>query len=316
MNENIIGELRNSARKLVRELGILTLNMSKNRAPQHWHTLIEVANEPNITISKLSQLLLLTSSSMSKIVKSLINEKLIIASDGVDKREKQLQITDKGLNEIKHIDDYSLIKIKGALEYLNKTDIVQIVYAMNKYSYALEMSRLSRDKVKIHTLSTSRTLRKQIIRMIENIQKIEYSLPVGDEINNCILKAEQEFYFNHSCNFWYAADDAGEIIGSIGLKKIGSNKSEIKKFFVHEKYRGKGISQKLLITLVKASIKHQIKYLYLGTVDTLHAAHRFYEKNGFEQISVDELPKQFEKCPIDKIFYRVVVDTLLKNLEI
>jgi DNA-binding MarR family transcriptional regulator len=97
MKENIIDRLRHLARKLIRELGVLKLNMSKNRAPQHWHTLIEISNEPNITISKLGNLLLLSSSSISRIVKALMKEGLVASEDGLDKREKYLQIISQWL---------------------------------------------------------------------------------------------------------------------------------------------------------------------------------------------------------------------------
>lgn len=314
IKENIISELRHAARKLIRELGVLKLNIPRNRAPQHWHTLIEIANEPNITISKLGHVLLLSSSSTSRIVKSLMKDGLVLSKDGLDKREKYLQITAKGLHEIKHIDEFSHLKIKGALEFLSEEDQNQIIDAMKKYSNALEKSRTSQEEIKIHTLSTSRTLRKQIIHMIETIQKHEFSLPITNEINACILKAENNFYFNKSYNFWYAINKDGAIIGSIGLKKINNDSAEIKKLFVNKKYRGKGVSRKLLNSLVKAASKHQFKYLYLGTVDILHAAQRFYEKHRFLRIAEEDLPLEFSKCSLDKIFYKVKIKDLKDSL--
>jgi len=316
MGKNVINELRYSARKLVRELGMLKLNMSRvNRAPQHWHTLIEISNEPNITTSKIGHLLLLSPSSMSRIVNALLKEKLISYSVGSDKRERYLQITTKGILELKNIDEFSTVKIKGALGFLNESDQHQIIDALQKYANALEKSRLTREKIKIHTLSTSRIIRKQIINMIETIQKHEFNLPITDEINSGILKAEEEYYFNRSYNFWYAVDQVGAIIGSIGLKKIDKNNAEIKKLFVSDKYRGKGISGKLLQALFKSTLKHHFRFLYLGTVDKLHAAQKFYSKNGFTRIDESELPSQFSKCPIDTIFFKIKTSDLQDKIE-
>lgn len=316
MKKNVISELRHSARKLIRELGMLKLNMSRsNRAPQHWHTLIEISNEPNITMSKLGQLLLLSSSSMSRIVNALLKEKLISYNPGSDKREKHLQISQKGLLELKYIDEFSTIKIKGALEFLDVNDQNHIIEALQKYANALEKSRVSREQIKIHTLSTSRIMRKQIIHMIENIQKNEFNLPITNEINSCILRAEEEFYFNRSYNFWYAVDQVGTIIGSIGLKKIDKDNAEIKKFFVTDKYRGKGVAGKLVQMLLKSAEKHRFKNLYLGTVDILHAAHRFYEKYGFSRINEADLPSNFDKCPIDTVFFKTKIKDLQTKIE-
>jgi DNA-binding MarR family transcriptional regulator/N-acetylglutamate synthase-like GNAT family acetyltransferase len=305
-NENVVNDLRHSARKLVRELGMLKLNMSRiNRTPQHWHTLIEISNQPNITIAKLGHILLLSSSNMSRIVSALMKEKLVVSRNGSDKREKYLQITNKGQLEINNIDEYSIIKIKNAQEFLTHDDQIQIIKAMQKYADALEKSRLIQEKIKIHTLSTSRPLRKQIINMIETIQIQEFSLPITDDINICVLKAEDEFYFNNSYNFWYAVDETGTIIGSIGLKKINAHHGEIKKFFVSKQYRGKCVARKLLYTLLKSAAKHRLTSLFLGTVDVLHAAHRFYQKYGFVRINPSDLPSGFYKCKLDSVFFTV-----------
>jgi DNA-binding MarR family transcriptional regulator len=248
-----INQLRQSSRKLVRELGMLQLNQAKHgKTPQHWHVLMEIAKEPRITISKLGHLLLLSISATSRVVESLIKHGMVESKDGIDKREKQLTITDKGQLEIHSIDDFSNAKIIGAFEFLTIEEQEEIMRAIQKYAEALEKSRLLREQVKIRTMSTSRTLRKQIISMIENIQVNEFSVPILSGMNNGIFKAEGEYYYNNAYNFWYATDDEGAIIGSVGLKRLNESSGEIKKFFVAQKYRGKGVAQKLMVMLLKA----------------------------------------------------------------
>ena len=311
MNTQTISALRHSSRKLVRELGILELNKPHlNRTPQHWHSLIEIHNQPGITIAKLGNLLLLTYSTISRIVSSLMNEQLVTSKNGIDKRENYLYLTEKGIHEIKNINEYSDTKIKGAFEFLSEDEQNQILEAIQIYELALEKSRLLREQIKINTLSTSRTIRKQIISLIEDIQKDEFSLPITDEINACILKAETDFYYNKSYNFWYAINNTGEIIGCIGLKKIDEDNAEIKKFFVHKQFRGKGVAKKLMHTLIKSALKHHFKSLFLGTVETLLAAQKFYNKYGFSRINEHCLPKEFSKCPIDTVFFMADCETL------
>ncbi len=311
MKENRISTLRHVSRKLIRELGMLQLNKAHlKKTPQHWHALIEIAKEPNITVSKLGQVLLLSTSAMSRIVSALIENELVAYREGADKREKYLHITKKGELEISNIDEFSNTKIKGAFEFLTEEDQDQIIKAIEKYANALEKSRCLRDTVKIHRLSTPRTIRKQIITMIETIQKGEFSLPITDDINACILRAEEDFYYNNSYNFWYATDEGGTIIGSVGLKKIDDQNGEIKKLFVHQSYRGKNVAPKLMNALVRAALKHRFETLYLGTVDKLHAAQRFYEKYGFVRIAKQDLPSGFEVCPLDTVFFKVTVEDL------
>ena len=312
MQKDPISQLRHVSRKLVRELGILHFYEAQ-KTPPHWHALIEISKEPGITISKLGHILLLSTSAMSRIVNGLIKLDFVSFREGVDRREKYVSLTDKGHLELEVIDAFSNSKIKRAFEFLTKDDQNQIIHSIQKYGEALEKSRSLCEQVRIFTLSTSRNIRKQIINMIEIIQKDEFLLPITNEINNCILKAEEEFYYHNSYNFWYATDNKGMIIGSIGLNKLGANRAEIKKFFVDQRYRGKGVAQKLLKTLLKSAFKHQFDELYLGTVDILQAAVRFYEKQGFSQISEHQLPQGFNKCPLDTVFFKGNTESLCFN---
>lgn len=302
--KNQIESLRFCSRKLLRELGILGIEDQTDFSPGHWHALIEIDQEPGITISKLRTLLIMSLSRISRITKALLNEGLVESNPGADKREKYLHITPLGKKALKRIDEYSRKKIEGAFEYMNEQEIRALIESIEKYAGALEKSRLFAEQVKIATLSTSRTIRKQIISMIENIQRNEFSIQVSESANLCILKAEENYYFNKTYNFWYAVDESGKIIGSIGLRQIDEETGQVKKFFVAKEYRGKGIAQKLMESMRKAALKHGFHTLYLGTVDVLKAAHKFYDKAGFERIAKTELPNGFELIPVDTVFFK------------
>jgi DNA-binding MarR family transcriptional regulator/N-acetylglutamate synthase-like GNAT family acetyltransferase len=305
MTLDSVEKLRYLSRKLLRELGILGIEDQTHLSPAHWHSLIEIDKEPGITISRLGNLLLISSSRISRLIKNLLQEELIEARQGVDKREKYLYITPSGRKAIENIDAFSRKKIVGAFTYLEKEEIDTLIDSVEKYTFALEKSRLLIDQVKIATLPTSRAIRKQIMSMIENIQKNEFSIPVSAEANDSVLKAEQHFYYNNAYNFWYAVDEKGTIIGSIGISKIDQETGQLKKFFVTKEYRGKGIALKLMDTAIRAARKHGLKHLYLGTVDVLKAAHQFYAKYGFKRIRKNELPENFELIPVDTHFFKL-----------
>lgn len=310
-----IEKLRYYSRKLVRELGMLQLDHNDSTiTPGHWHALIEIDKDEGVTISKLGVLLLISISKVSRLTTALFKKGLIEFKEGLDKREKYLYLTAVGKKTVKSIDDFSKDKIKGAFKFLKESDMAEIINAIDKYSTALEQNRLFGSNVKILTLSTSRTIRKQIINMIADIQHNEFSIPINQVTNICVLKAEDYFYYNRSCNFWYAVADNGQIIGSIGLNRVNSSCGEIKKFFVIKKYRGTGIAQKLISILISAALKHNFKHLYLGSVDALKAAHHFYAKYGFKKISRSDLPSEFEICDLDAVFYRGKVEEIMINL--
>lgn len=310
-----ISKVRQASRSLIRELGMLQLNQDRTgKTPQHWHALIEIDQQPRITISELSELLLLSFSSTSRIVDFLIKNGFVTTETGIDKREKRLSITKEGKGEIAKIDEFSNPRIIGALNYLTEEDQAQILHSLQKYSEALKQNRLDSDQIRILTLPSSRQIRKQVLDMIENIQKNEFSIPITEETNASILKAEETYHFNNTCHFWYAINKDGMIIGSIGLKKIDDKKLELKKFFTHQNYRGKGVAKKLLKKALQMALKNNYTQLYLGTVDLLKSAHRFYQKMGFEEIPKEELPPNFEVCSLDSIFYKGKIEGIRKNV--
>lgn len=305
IEKSFISALREESRKLVRELGMLYLNQPHDgRSSSHWHALIEIGKTPGITVKTLSNLLLLSPSATSRIVESLEAKKFITFQEAQDKREKCLRITSQGKEEIKKIDAFSNPRIIGALDYMTLEAQKALLESFKAYGEALERSRLERESIKIHTLSTSRPLRNQVIHMIEKIQIDEFSIAITPEINASILKAEEEFSYGDRCHFWYATNKEGHIVGSVGLKMVSSKIGEVKKFFVRKDFRGKGIAHKLMKKLIEDAQKCGFETLYLGTVAILEAAQSYYEKIGFVRISKTDLPSNFVVCPVDTVFFK------------
>ena len=144
----------------------------------------------------------------------------------------------------------------------------------------------------------------EIIDLILSIQQKEFNIPVTLEAQPD-LKQIPEIYQAGKGNFWVALND-DQPVGTVGLIDIGENIGVIRKMFVHAAFRGKanGVSHQLLQTLLQWAAKNEIKSLFLGTVERLHASHRFYEKNGFTRIPLHDLPKQFPLMNVDTLFYK------------
>jgi N-acetylglutamate synthase-like GNAT family acetyltransferase len=89
------------------------------------------------------------------------------------------------------------------------------------------------------------------------------------------------------------------------LVDIGSQQVGLRKMFVKKGMRGKPlyIGQKLIDTAYNWCHDKGIKNIFLGTVPHYYAAHRFYEKNGFNRIEKQQLPKAFHLMDADKWFY-------------
>ena len=145
----------------------------------------------------------------------------------------------------------------------------------------------------------------QIVNLILPIQQIEFNVPITLDGQPDLLDIERK-YHKSGGNFWGAFTN-GELTGTIGLIDTGHNTGAIRKMFVKKEFRGKeyGIAQQLLDTLLAYCNDHQIAKLYLGTVQQLKAAHRFYERNGFERINKAEMPTFFPFMQPDDTYYHI-----------
>jgi N-acetylglutamate synthase-like GNAT family acetyltransferase len=57
--------------------------------------------------------------------------------------------------------------------------------------------------------------------------------------------------------------------------------------------------------LLEESRKRGFREIFLGTTEKFRAAQRFYEKNGFELVTPEQLPAAFPRMIQDTKYYRL-----------
>jgi GNAT superfamily N-acetyltransferase len=142
-----------------------------------------------------------------------------------------------------------------------------------------------------------------VVAVILPIQQSEFGIPITLEAQPDLLDIPR-FYQRDQGGFWVAEVD-GVVVGTIGLLDIGNRQGALRKMFVTRSHRGgeHGVAAKLLETLVDWCRLRGFDEIFLGTTAAFHAAHRFYEKNGFEELTSDELPSSFPIMKVDTRFY-------------
>jgi len=143
--------------------------------------------------------------------------------------------------------------------------------------------------------------------LIVAIQKGEFAIDIAYE-DQPDLQDIPAFYQNGAGNFWVALYGA-KVVGTIALKDIGNHQAALRKMFVAASHRGsdKGVAQELLSTLLGHARMAGLRELYLGTTAEFLAAHRFYEKHGFELIEAADLPESFPRMVVDTRFYHIAL---------
>ena len=141
--------------------------------------------------------------------------------------------------------------------------------------------------------------------LVLTIQQHEFGIPITLEEQPDLLNIPG-FCQKDEGNFWVALAGS-EIVGTIALLDIGEGLGVLRKMFVKEAWRGKtyGVAKNLLETLIAWAKDKRFREIYLGTTARYLAAHRFYEREGFQEILPEKLPAAFPRVAVDSKFYRL-----------
>jgi GNAT superfamily N-acetyltransferase len=115
------------------------------------------------------------------------------------------------------------------------------------------------------------------------------------EVARVVAREDQERfveeYFGQGRGFWMARLD-DELSGCVGLRnlprpeELGSADvkcAEIKRMYVREKFRGRGVAERLLAAAENFAREEGYAWIYLDTASEMVAAARLYERNGYER---------------------------------
>ena len=141
--------------------------------------------------------------------------------------------------------------------------------------------------------------------LILGIQQGEFGFPITWE-DQPDLHDIAAWYRRGAGEFWVAKDEAGRIVGTIGLRDIGSGAGALRKMFVAAAWRGpeRRVALGLVETLMAHARAAGLRTILLGTTEAFRAAHRFYEKCGFRRVEPEMLPAAFPRMSGDTRFYR------------
>ncbi|MBP2658844.1 MAG: GCN5-related N-acetyltransferase [Firmicutes bacterium] len=158
---------------------------------------------------------------------------------------------------------------------------------------------------KISIREFSKEYQEEVIDLILDIQRNEFNIPISKE-EQPDLGDIPNFYQAECGNFWIATYNK-QVVGTIALIDIGNHQGALRKMFVKADYRGRiyNTAELLLLKLISWASEHNMDEIYLGTTEKFLAAHRFYEKNKFTQISSELLPSTFPSMKVDTRFYKI-----------
>lgn len=143
-DEARIEEVRDASRQIVRELGFMKETLAATVfPPSAVHALIEIGANGPITAARLGKVLLLEKSSVSRMLRKLVNAGEVAEQPNpADARAKLLVLTAQGQHTLAAIDAFGRNQVSGAFEHLSPKDRELVAAGLATYAKALRAARM------------------------------------------------------------------------------------------------------------------------------------------------------------------------------
>jgi DNA-binding MarR family transcriptional regulator len=139
----LIDDIRAASRLMVRELGFMDATVAaSDYPPSAVHTILEIGIRGPLTSGELGDFLRLEKSSVSRMVRKLIDcGELRETADELDARSKLLSLTAKGRRTLEALHAFGRQQVRGALAALTPAEQRIVREGMMLYARALRQSR-------------------------------------------------------------------------------------------------------------------------------------------------------------------------------
>ncbi|WP_085933420.1 helix-turn-helix domain-containing GNAT family N-acetyltransferase [Enhydrobacter aerosaccus] len=288
-----IERLRDASRQLVRELGFMRSSLAgTDLPPSAVHALIEIDGREGITAKELAERLRLEKSSVSRMLRKLIEAGEVAEEQGEqDGRTKSLVLTYSGRKLVGKIHSFARAQVKDALERLQPEEHRIVVDGISLYAHALgaEAPAKHDDDVRIE-----RGYRTGLIARTTEMHARYYARAAGfgQSFESVVASGLAEFcgrLDNPRNAIWTAMQDQS-LVGAVAIdgEDLDPGVAHLRWFIVEDGQRGRGIGKKLLSTAIAFSEASGFSEIDLWTFAGLDAARHLYEAHGF--VCVEERP--------------------------
>lgn len=285
-----IETIRSASRTLVRELGFMGRNLADSDLPPSGvHALLEIGNRQDVTAKHLAGTLLLEKSTVSRLIRSLIERgevREVVARH--DRRIKLLRLTAKGRRTLVAINRFAVNRVTGAITHLPHATRSTIADGLAAYSSALKAGRKGDGAAPSNELvAIEAGYEPGLIGHIAEMHGIAYHRLDGFgalfEAKVAGGLAEFATRLDNTVNQIWTARFSGRIVGSVAIdgQDLGPDTAHLRWFLVEDGGRGGGIGSRLMREAINHCDRHGFVRIKLWTYKGLDVARKLYEKNGF-----------------------------------
>lgn len=286
---DLINQVRSASRLMVRELGFMQATLAAtDYPPSSVHTIVEIGERSSLTAVELVELLGLEKSSVSRMVRKLIEAgEIEEVLNKEDARSKKLQLTAKGMETLRAIDSFAREQVNAAMSHLTSEQQQAVSEGIANYAAALHAHRLGIAQPPSAPLDIARGYRPGIIGRIVQMHADYYArlANFGQPFESLVAAdmAELMGRLDNPRNEVWVALDGQRIVGSIAIDGEGEGGEAILRCFIlDDSARGKGAGKRLLAQAIKFCDEHGFCATRLWTFKGLDVARKLYEDAGFK----------------------------------
>lgn len=303
--DDTIDSIRIASRELVRQLGFMGGKFAgTDLPPSAVHALIEIETG-GVTARDLTERLHLEKSSISRMLRKLVESGEVTEQHGEDGRVKVLALTEAGQQRVLAIHTFAGAQVSDALDRLTPGEARRVKEGLTLYSAALAAQALPHTR-KIEVIQGYQT---GLIARITQMHALYYAhvAGFGQQFETGVAGGLAEFCtrLHRPGNAIWTAVQGQEIVGSIAIdgEDLGEKIAHLRWFILDDPVRGTGTGRRLLSAALDFVDEEGFAEAHLWTFSGLDAARHLYESHGFEL--VEERPgTQWGKEILEQRFVR------------
>jgi DNA-binding MarR family transcriptional regulator/N-acetylglutamate synthase-like GNAT family acetyltransferase len=289
-----VDRVRRSSRQVVRALGFMRTSLAGTDLPASAvHALIEIDAHPAITATELADRLLLDKSSVSRLLRNLIDGGSVLAAPGGhDGRTKALSLTGHGARVVADIHAFARRQVEEALGRLTMRQRRCVAEGIELYAAALAACPKGSGHEDVLVIESG--YRPGVIARITELHASYYASAVGfgQAFEAVVASGLAEFTgrLDRPSNQLWRAIRHGQTVGAVAIdgEDLGPGIAHLRWFIVDEGSRGLGVGRALLDAAVRFCDSQGIAGIVLWTFRGLDAARHLYQSHGF--VLVEEHP--------------------------
>ncbi|MBH61008.1 MAG: MarR family transcriptional regulator [Alphaproteobacteria bacterium] len=286
----LIRDIHRASREMVRELGFMNRTLAgTDMSASAVHAMVEIGVAGRIPAKVLAEKLLLEKSTVSRLVRSLVNRgevREVRSQD--DGRSKFLSLTFQGERTLKGITGFAEQQVTAVIGPLGSESRQGVVKGLQVYVEGLRAARLGEgDFVSDVGPKVCEGYAPTLIGRVVEMHATFYSrwAKFGPEFEAKVASEMAQFVTRLGSpknQIWHVMDN-GRVVAGIAVdgEDLGGDKAHLRWFIVDDGQRGAGLGKLLMNRAMSFCDAHYFAEVHLWTLKGLDAARTLYEQHGF-----------------------------------